>query len=292
MSRTGSNVTPKPARDTQALLDAAVDGVVLIDHTGKVQAFNHAAERLFGYAAAEVLGRNVTILMDEPDRRKHDEYLARYLATRVPHIIGRGREVLARRKDGTLFPVLLSVGLVAETDPPRFVGFVHDLTEQRGRAQQARNLQERLWHVSRMATVGELTSGIAHQLNQPLAAIANYAQACERLLALPDADIEEIRGALREVANQAVRAGDIIRKLRGLTRARDDQRELADVNSLLTELTELVQADTRYHQIEYRLELGDGLPQVSVHRPQIQQVILNLVRNAVEALVESKGQPR
>ncbi len=213
-----------------------MDAVVLMDHQGHIQAFNHSAEQLFGFTAAEVLGRNVTLLMSESDRRIHDAHLARYLSTRVPHIMGRGREVLAQRKDGRLFPAFLSVGAVAEAEPPRFVGFMHDLTQQRHRENDGRSLQERLWHVSRLATVGELTSGIAHQLNQPLAAIANYAQACERLLGRPDADIEEIRGALREVANQAVRAGDIIRRLRGLAHQRDDRRELTDVNGLVTEL--------------------------------------------------------
>jgi two-component system, LuxR family, sensor kinase FixL len=292
MSPTASSVGTSCGHDVQALLDAAVDGVVLIDHHGNIQAFNPSAEFLFGHTAAEVLGRNVTVLMSEPDRKTHDAHLARYLATRVPHIIGRGREVFAQRKDGSLFPAFLSVGVVAEAEPARFVGFIHDLTQQRRRESDGRALQERLWHVSRLATIGELTSGIAHQLNQPLAAIANYAQACERLLGRPDPDIEEIRGALREVTNQAVRAGDIIRRLRGLAHQRDDRRELTDVNGLVSELTELVQSDARLHQIDYRLDLSADLPQISVHRSQIQQVILNLTRNAIEALAESTIQPR
>jgi len=279
-------------RAAQALLDAAVDAAVLIDHQGHIQAFNQSAERLFGYTISEVQGRNVTILMTDSDRQTHDAHLTRYLATRVPRVIGKGREVVARRKDGIVFPAFLSVGVVGQTEPPRFVGFIQDQTERHQREKRSRELQERLWHVSRLATVGELTSGIAHQLNQPLAAIANYAQACERLLGRPDADLEEIRGALREVANQAVRAGDMIRRLRGLVRQRDDQRELSDVNGLVGELAELVQSGTRLHQIDYRTELGDGLPQVFVHRPQIQQVVLNLVHNAIEALAESTAQPR
>ena len=214
-------------------------------------------------------------------------HVARFIATRVPHIIGKGREVNARRKDGTVFPAFLSVGLVSESDPPRFFGFIHDVTSQRQRNDEARRLQERLWHVSRLATMGEMASGIAHELNQPLAAIANYAQACDRLLAKPDADIPEIRDALREITGQAVRAGDIIRSLRGLASRSSGHARSTDVNTLISELTDLVKWDLKAHEVQYRLELAAALPSLEVHPDQIQQVVLNLIRNAVESLAHS-----
>ncbi|TLZ16981.1 MAG: PAS domain S-box protein, partial [Gammaproteobacteria bacterium] len=173
----------QPSDEVQALLDAAVDGVVLVDHLGCIQSFSRSAEQLFGYRAQEVLGCNVGVLMTDQDRSAHDGFLARYVSTRVPHIIGTGREVSARRKDGSVFSAFLSVGVVRDTQPPRFVGFIQDRTLQRRTGEEARRLQGRLGHVSRLATVGETASGLAHELNQPLAAIANYAQACERLLA-------------------------------------------------------------------------------------------------------------
>ena len=132
-----------PTESTDALvtlLGAAVDGVAVIDHLGKVEAFNHAAERQFGYQAAELLGRNVSALMTEDDRSAHDGHLARFLATRVPHIIGKGREVTAQRKDGSVFPAFLSVGVLAGTEPPRFVGFVQDLTLRRRTEESSRRL--------------------------------------------------------------------------------------------------------------------------------------------------------
>jgi two-component system, LuxR family, sensor kinase FixL len=278
--------------ELQALLDASVDGIVMIDDRGHVQRFNRSAERLFGYRAAELVGRNVNVLMTEEDREAHDGYLARYVSTRVAHIVGKGREVTARRKDGSVFPAWLSIGVIEGTGAPRFVGFVQDLTLRRNSEEQARRLQERLWHVSRLATVGEMASGIAHELNQPLAAIANYAQACDRLLARPSESLEEVREALREITGQAVRAGDIIRRLRSLTRQHDGPRERTDVNALITELTDLVEADARHQHVRYCLKLGSGLPPVELRPAQIQQVILNLVRNAVEALGESTGGPR
>ena len=282
----------QPSDEVQALLDAAVDGVVLVDHLGCIQSFSRSAEQLFGYRAQEVLGRNVGVLMSDQDRSAHDGFLARYVSTRVPHIIGTGREVSARRKDGSVFAAFLSVGVVRDTQPPRFVGFIQDRTLQRRTGEEARRLQERLGHVSRLATVGETASGLAHELNQPLAAIANYAQACERLLARPGADLEEVREALREIASQAVRAGDIIRRLRGLAGAQRGPREPADINTLVTELSDLVKSDTDAHHVRYRLELTEGLPKIETHAAQIQQVILNLVHNAVEALKETPDKDR
>jgi len=281
-----------PGDELHALLDAAVDAIVVIDHLGRIQAFNRSAERLFGYQAQELLDRNVNVLMTEPDRIAHDGHLARYAATRVPHIIGIGREVSARRKDGSIFPAFLSVGAVADSEPPRFVGFVQDMTLKRQGEEQARRLQESLWRVSRLATVGEMTSGIAHELNQPLAAIANYAQACDRLLGRPDADLEEVHGALKEIAAQAVRAGDSIRRLRSLVRPHVGRREPTDINVLITELTDLVRSEAQAHHVQYRLELSDGLPRLEVHRTQIQYVILNLVHNAIESLTEIPDKPR
>jgi len=277
-------VEPASPQELKALLDAAVDGIVLIDHAGSIQVFNQSAERLFGYESSEVIGRNVNMLMTGNDRSAHDDYLARYAATRIPHIIGKGREVNAQRKDGSVFPALLSVGVVAGTEPPCFVGFVQDITDRRRSEGDAKRLQERLMHVSRLATIGEMASGIAHELNQPLAAIATYAHACDRLLSLPEPEIEEIQTALRQIADQAVRAGDIIRRLRSLARAENPQQGPADVNAVIAELTELIENDAKAHGVAYRAELAAKLPQVTLDRGQIQQVVLNLVRNAVEAL--------
>jgi two-component system sensor kinase FixL len=279
-------------QEFQALMDAAVDGIVLIDHTGKVQAFNRAAEQVFGYSAAEVVGSNVNILMAEPDRDTHDGHLARFVLTRTPHVIGRGRQVEARRKDGSIFPVFLSVGAVEGAEPPRFVGFIQDISFRRRAEEETHRLKERLTHVSRLATVGEMSAGIAHELNQPLTAVANYAQACDRLLGMLDPDIEEVRGALRQITAQAVRAGEIIRRLRALARNDVMKREPTDVNVLIAELGELIQLDAKAHDAQYKPQLSAKLPLAEIDRAQVQQVVLNLVRNALEAVCESSGEPR
>jgi two-component system sensor kinase FixL len=276
-----------------ALLDAAVDGIIIIDHLGLIRSFNRAAERLFGFSSKEVVGRNVSILMNDEDQKAHDGYLARYLETRAPRIIGKGRDVTVRRKDGSLFPAHLSVGVIAGEDPPRFVGFVHDITQSRRMETESHQLQERLTHVSRLATVGEMASGIAHELNQPLAAMATYAHACDRLLALPEPDIEEVRSALRLIADQAVRAGDIIRRMRSLARSDESARVPVNINTLIEELSTLINSDAKAHGVQFRQELAPALPPVCANGAQIQQVVVNLVRNALEALApERKAPPR
>lgn len=280
------------SHDLDALLDAAVDGIVLIDHTGRIEVFNRAAENLFGFTAAEVVGRNVSMLMQERDAALHDAHLREYLRTRIPKIIGRGREVTAQRKDGTTFPAFLSVGVVAGSDPVRFVGSVQDLSARRSAEEETHRLQERLWHVSRFATMGEMASGIAHELNQPLAAIANYSQACDRLLARPDPDIPEIREALREITGQAVRAGETIRKLRKLAALPDGEWKPTNVNQLISELTDLVKSSTKAHDVEYRLELANQLPDMNIQPAEIQQLILNLVRNAIESFSQERSSAR
>src|SRR5215470_10609257 len=214
------------------MLDAAVDGVVLIDHRGQIKAFNPSAERLFGYTAAEVLGRNVGILMADAEQAQHDQHIRRYLESGIPRIIGRGREVIAQRKGGARFPIFLSVGVLPDGNTPQFLGFIRDLAPEREAQSQQQELRERLILVSRLAMVGEIAAGIAHEVNQPLAAITNYAWASNRLLGASDPDIAEVRTALQEIGTQAVRAGDAIRRLRRLARTPEMRRESTSLNAL------------------------------------------------------------
>ena len=285
--------------ELQALLDACVDAVVIIDHLGVISTFNQAACSMFGYPAAEIIGRNVSVLMPEPDRTGHDQYIARYLDTSVPHVIGIGRDVTARRRDGSEFPASLAIGRIGGTGPPRFVGFLHDLSgrraqeEQRRAAQEAvREARERLTHVARLSTMGEMTTGLAHEINQPLTAIAMYAQAAERFAANPRPDLEEIVGALRQISAQALRAGEIIKRLRALVRYQGAHEELLDLNSVVRELAVLAESDARANDVRLVIELSADLPRVLADSVQLQQVMLNLVRNAIDAILTDGGERR
>jgi two-component system sensor kinase FixL len=277
-----------PSNQLLAIMDAAVDAVVLIDHAGLIQAINGAGEALFGWLPGQLLGCNVNVLMTAPDRSAHDGYLARYLQTGESRIIGRGREVRGQRRDGSIFPAHLSVGRVAGTDPPQFVGFIRDITAQHQAIvdvqEEMRRSGDRLMHVSRMATMGEMAAGIAHELNQPLTAITNYARASERFLAQPEPDLGEVREAVHEIANEALRAGAIIRRLRQMVRGDEDTRETMSVNEVIEELRLLTVADARVHDTGIRFDLQADLPPVHIHRTQITQALLNLIRNALEAL--------
>jgi C4-dicarboxylate-specific signal transduction histidine kinase len=153
-------------------------------------------------------------------------------------------------------------------------------------------MQTQLLNVSRLATIGEMTSGIAHEVNQPLCAVANYAQACARLLALPNPDITSIREALDNITSQALRAAEVIRRLRSLAQSGDPRQQITDINALLVQLGELLQSEAKYHKVQYVLEPGPQLPPVCVDQAQIQQLVLNLVHNALEALAEVPPESR
>ncbi len=280
-----------------ALLDAAVDAIILIDTRGRITRFNLAAERMFGYQEEEVSGRNVSMLMPEPYHGQHDGYLERYARTGQRRIIGIGREVAARRKDGTVFPIDLSVGefradsMQSRRDRDRssghgFVGIIRDLTERKTQQRETEALRGRLTHVGRIGTLGEMVSGIAHEVNQPLTAISNYASACRRMAQAGVLGGEELVATLEKISAQAQRAGQVIRGLRALVRKRDEIREPLDCNRLIRDVATLVDFEIRQGNYRFVLQLTEPLPAVMGDAVQIQQVVLNLVRNAVDAMSE------
>lgn len=389
-----------------ALLSAAVDAIVMIDQAGTIQTFSAAAERMFGYAASEVLGHNVKILMPVPYRNQHDDFIANYLRTGQAKIIGRGREIEACRKDGTLFPAELSVGefrsgtrigfvgiirdissvkrredtlrslgeiieqsvneiYVFDIDTlrfkrvnrgarqnlgysneelqqltpidlkpeftrkrfiellqplkngtaervafstvhkrkdgtlypvdvfihrgsydgsPCFVAIILDSTERQRIERQERQHQEELAHVARLSTLGEMAAGIAHEINQPLTAITTYTEACQRFLQTGNMDTGELITIMRKVSEQGHRAGEVIRKLRALAKKGASKREIADPNALVREVLTLAEVDARDHGISIELDLASDVSPVMVDAVQIHQVLLNLIRNSLDAM--------
>jgi two-component system sensor kinase FixL len=269
------------AADFRALLDAAVDGIVAIDHEGSVVEFNLAAQRLFGYRPEEIVGRTVSELMPEPDRTGHAGYIERYLKTGEKRIIGIGREVTGRRADGATFPMHLSVG---ETEGGRFIGIVRDLSAQKAAEEERRKLQDRLAEVDRFSLMGEMAAGLAHEINQPLSAIATYAQAGERLMAQGKVDTEALEETYRKISDQALRAGQIIQSLRSFVSKQEVREDRLDIRKIVDDILNLIEADARAEGITVTTEYATDAPPITGDAVQLQQVLLNLTRNAVDAM--------
>jgi two-component system sensor kinase FixL len=398
-----------------ALLATAVDGIIAIDPGGRILLYNHACERLFSYRASEVVGQNVKMLMPEPYRQEHDGYIANYNRTGERRIIGVGREVVGRRKDGSTFPMYLSVGEGGLTGQRFFVGIIHDLsalrweTEQRegadrllaqivqssedailsvaldgtitswnaaaeriygfdaseaigkhisilqpldrvgeearlmaqlraglniehfetvrlhkdghevmislsiapvhdangaviGASKTARDVTERkraeervlamqneLAHVGRLSAMGQMSAAIAHELNQPLTAIANYAKAAQRLLQNENPEprqLQSAREAMEKAVMQTLRAGTIIRYLRDFVEKRESRKAREDMNEVIREAVSLGMVGHSHSNAKLIFALHPMLPSVPVDKVQIQQVLLNLVRNAMEAMAD------
>ena len=277
------------AREAEARLDAvlraAVDAIVMIDERGRVLLFGAAAERMFGWEARDVLGRNVSMLMPEPYHSHHDGYLESYLETGTPRIIGIGRQVTAVRRDGTEFPVELSVGEIASFgEGRRFVGLVRDVTAKVRAETEAREHRERLAHVTRLSTLGEMAAGIAHEINQPLTAIASYAQALARQMRREADTTPERKETVERIAEQALRAGEILRRLRDFSRKGEVAPVPCDLPRVIEDALRRAEVEARRHDAHIEVQVAPRLPAVVADPIQLQQVILNLVRNGLEAM--------
>ena len=281
--------------DTEAhlrsILATVPDAMVVIEESGAIASFSAAAEKMFGYSEAEVVGENVAMLMPSPDRERHDHYLESYLETGQRKIIGIGRLTTALRRDGSTFPIELAVGEAWVGERRIFTGFIRDLTERQQAELRLQDLQTELAHVGRVSEMGTLASSLAHELNQPLAAIANYCEAARDLI---DEQVDEdklalVREALDEAARQSIRAGQIVRRLRDFMSHGDSERRLESLPRLVNEANALALVGTREHGIDVRIKLDPRAGEVFVDRIQVQQVLVNLIRNAIDAMV---GSPR
>ena len=274
----------------RSILATVPDAMVVIDEHGRMLSFSAAAEKMFGYAEHEVVGENVSMLMPSPDRERHDSYLQKYLATGERKIIGIGRVTTARHRDGYTFPIELAVGEAWVDGRRIFTGFIRDLTERQQTELRLQDLQSELAHVGRVTEVGTLASALAHELNQPLTAVANYCETARDLLAGPlDEDtIETLREALDDAARQSVRAGQIVRRLRDFITHGQTERRVESLPRLINEANALALVGSREHGIEVQVELDPAARSVLVDRIQIQQVLVNLIRNAIDAMAGSR----
>ena len=271
----------------QSILDTVPDAMVVIDEAGSIRDFSPAAERMFGWKRAEVAGRNVSLLMPDPYRSAHDGYLDRYYRTGERRIIGKGRVVVGERRDGSTFPIELAVGEMQAEGQRFFTGFIRDLTERQQAEARLQELQSELVHISRLTALGEMASALAHEINQPLSAIANYLKGSRTLLSRHDVAVDRVRDAVERAAVEALRAGDIIRRLRDFVARGETERTIEHLAKLVEEASALALVGAKEHGIRVHYEFSPEVDLVLADKVQIQQVVLNLVRNAVDAMSDS-----
>lgn len=269
----------------RAILEMVPEAVTVIDSAGMIRFFSPTAERLFGHAAPDIIGTSVNRLMAPVEGERHDQFIQRYLNTGQAHILGRGRPVSARRADGTTFPIDLFVGDFDYRGETYFVSFMRDLTDREERETRLRELQAELVHMSRLSALGEMASSLAHELNQPLSAIANYLRGCHRLLMSDKPPPPEaLREALGKAADQTLRAGNIVRSLREFVSRGDNEHSLVSLGESIKESSQLALVGAKERGIETHFSLDPQADEILADKVQIQQVLLNLIRNAVEAM--------
>jgi two-component system sensor kinase FixL len=283
-----SNLRAREAH-LQSILDTVPEAIIVIDESGMIQSFSGAAERLFGYNSGDVIGLSINMMMPEPYRSSHDDHISRYLATGEKHIIGIGRLVVGLRKDGTTFPMELAVGEMRSGGQRFFTGFVTDVTERQQTEARLQELQSELVYISRMTAMGEMASALAHELNQPLSAIANYLKGSKRLLERAgNTQLQPLSEALDRANEQALRAGEIIRKLRGFIGRSETEQRVESTAKLVEEAAALALVGAKNLNIQVQFRMNPAIDKVMADRIQIQQVLLNLMRNAIEAMEESE----
>ncbi|MEL7049716.1 MAG: PAS domain S-box protein [Pseudomonadota bacterium] len=274
--------TEGPRERLEAIIDAAVFAIITINPDGTVEDFNPAAEKMFGHTAADVIGQDLGMLMPEPFRSAHDGFVKNYLKTGEKKIIGIGREVRGLHKDGRSFHIHLTVSEVKLGHRTIFTGMIENISARVDAEERVAQLQSELIHVARLSAMGELASALAHELNQPLTAITNYASAARRLI--KSQKVDEATQLVLKAGDQAQRAGEIIHHLRQFIERGDTERGWANLVSTVSEGARLGLIGTQDHKVRFEMQTEDDLPEVMIDRVQIQQVVQNLVRNAVDAM--------
>ena len=273
-----------------SVLDTAADGIIVIDEAARMLAFNKSCETLFGYSAEEVIGQNVRLIMPASYADSHDRYMSNYRQTGERRIIGIGREVAGKHRDGTVFPMELSVGEAWTPVGRQYIGVLRDLRPRKAVERRVSELQAQIVHMTRLSAMDEMGAAMAHELNQPLTALMLYLQVAMRQLDGEGAAAsEKVRGVLEKALAEAERAGGIIQRMRQMVEKREPERSHVDLCAVVTEALDLsdfvAQGSTVHIQ---RLFSGRHI-MVDVDPIQIQQIIVNLLRNAVEVARESHG---
>ncbi|MFZ0201872.1 MAG: PAS domain S-box protein [Candidatus Sulfotelmatobacter sp.] len=274
------------------VVETAPDAVISIDESGAILFANPATVRIFGYDPTELIGKPLTVLMPEFLRKLHEKGFSRYLATGQRHINWQGTELTALRKNGQEFPVEISFGELSRDGHKVFTGFIRDISERKQAQQALQMTQMELARVSRLTTMGELAASIAHEVNQPLTAVTNNSSACLRLLAADNLKPEVLRRALEEIVADGNRASAVVARIRAFIKKAPAEKNELDINEVIQEVLALAGRELLENRVLIECQLTKALPLVLADRVQLQQVLLNLIMNGVEAMIALRDQSR
>jgi PAS domain S-box-containing protein len=283
----------------RVIVETANDAVVSMDETGAILLANPATGRIFGYELVEIVGKPLTMLMPEMMRKLHENGFKRYLTTGKRHVDWKGVELMAQRKNGREFPVEVSFGELTSDGHKVFTGFIRDISERkqaedrlRASERSLQMTQAELARVSRLTTMGELAASIAHEVNQPLTAVINNGSACLRLLAYRNLEPEVLRRALEGIIADGTRASAVLARIRAFINKEPEEKSPLAINEVIQEVLVLAGHELNENQILVDHQLTTDLPFVLADRVQLQQVLLNLVMNSIEALAPVTNRPR
>jgi PAS domain S-box-containing protein len=270
-----------------SIFNATIEGIITINESGMVESINTAITDIFGYQAEELVGSNIRIIMPSPYNKLHNNYLLDYIQTGISQNIGHVRELEGKRKNGSLVSLELSIAEYKINNKQYFTGLIRDISERKRKEQLEKQHLDELAHVARLGLMGELASGIAHEINQPLTAIAAYSQVNMRLIDNDEPDLNTIHETLHKISDQAVRAGSIIRRMREFISNQTQHLSTVDINQLVKDAVELCCDECKQLDIKVIFDLEQSMPGLSIDHIQIEQVIINLVKNSIDALAST-----
>jgi PAS domain S-box-containing protein len=276
----------------RVVVETASDAVVSIDDNGVIILANPATKRIFGYGPEELIGKPLTVLMPGAMRKLHEKGYKRYLETGERHLNWQGTEVTALRANGEEFAAEVSFGEVVANHRKVFTGFIRDISDKKRAEEELRNSQAELARMTRVMSIGQLTASIAHEVSQPLSGIITNSSTCLRLLKSDTPNIDSVLETVQRTIRDGKRASEVITRLRNLFSKKQIDIELFDLNDATREVMALLSDELQKNNVILKHEFSDYLPTVRGDRVQIQQVILNLIRNASDAMVTVHDRPR
>jgi len=271
----------------RAVVEASPNGIVLMDHENRIVLINAETEKMFGYPRKELVGQMVDMVVPEQWRAQHGTHRGEFLKAPRARMMGAGRELFGRRKDGTEFPIEVGLSPIQSSEGDLTMAAIVDISARKQAEAEAILHRNELAHFARVSTIGQLATSLAHELNQPLGAILRNAEAAELLLKDPSPDLDEVRAIVSDICKDDLRAGAVVDRIRAFMRRGEVQRRPVNLNLLVGEVVALVRLDAEMHRVRLALETDLTLKPISGDRVQLQQVVLNLLLNAIDSLSEN-----